>query len=98
MSGVDRMDVLAHWLGHWDRSTGGPSVSPMVLFTPKQAEEARDIGYRVEGPFVLDNAGAVEALREICRRGNGQRAPLEWVALPAVDALKALGIDPPGGQ
>jgi hypothetical protein len=65
------MTVIAHWLAHWDDPTGGPAVSPVVVFTEKQAEDCADAGYRVES-FVSHDTyqGAVrerDTLREAVR-------------------------------
>lgn len=71
------------------RSVGGVDWLPMV-------ERGRRMkpGERIEVVPAEQLQEAVDALREVVRRSEGGRLPVEWVGLPARDALKALGVEP----
>ncbi len=58
------MSVMRHWLAYDDTGRYAPSDEPRRIDTQAQASEYRELGWRVEGPFVPEaDAGAVEATR-----------------------------------
>jgi hypothetical protein len=61
----DGVDVLRHWLAYADKEKPPLAVSPVWAGSEESAEKWREIGARVEGPFVLESAGAVEAIHRL---------------------------------
>lgn len=58
------MNVTRHWLAYWDSPTTH-DAAPIAVMSESRAEDHADAGYRVEGPFVLEQPqGAVSTAGE----------------------------------
>jgi hypothetical protein len=62
--------TIRHWLMYAVRPAGS---DPVVTTDAAKAEEYRGYGWRVEGPFVPEDAGAVQAVREQAGRAHYER-------------------------
>ena len=84
------MGLIEHWLVT-NEDTGALVAWCEERRARRLIEVYRDANLTMDGPFVRQLAGAVEALREIA---NPLVSDGDWASHHARKALRAMGVDP----